>query len=191
MRLDGLPVDACGGQVDPWRRSEGSGGQQAAVEPVAQSVWRPGRPCWRPWPPRASRAARLLPVPLIGGSTAEGEGLLARSGTLCDAAPWSVVCACLQAWQAKLRPRWTFRLPGPSYPLPISPPTSTRAHSCCALAACPPASRGPALILSQLARPLPQGVSSSSTSARFCMLLLLHACHRAHVRCCGSGGAAH
>jgi hypothetical protein len=201
LRL-GLSVDTCGGRVFLWSPGrEGNRGQQAAVGPVAQSPCAvpgvhagdhgpPGRVVWS--------APRSCEGQQVGGSTAAGEGWLARSGTLCDAASWSVVCACLQAWQAKLRPRWTFRQPGPSCPLllppslpPCAPPPPVQGRI--------PAVRLPHARPPRAAQrsfchswqgPFPRACPAP-LRARDLHAASLHACHHAHVRCCGSSGAAH
>jgi len=52
--------------LDPWEgRQQGTAGRCRAGGPV--TVCRPGRPCWRPWPPRASRV-----VAPLRGSSSEG-----------------------------------------------------------------------------------------------------------------------
>lgn len=166
-------VVSCGGRVSlaPWQ--EGSEGQQAAVGPVALA------PCDVP------------------GALAGDHGPTGLALVRCDAASWSCVsvrrlgrpnCALVGLFVNQVRrvPYLSLYLPLP----PAAPPTSARAHSCCAC-------RMPA----RLARPSAHFVTVGKAPSRgrvqllyerkICMLLLLHACHHAHVRCRGSGGAAH
>lgn len=115
-------VVSCGGRVSlaPWQ--EGSEGQQAAVGPVALA------PCDVP------------------GALAGDHGPTGLALVRCDAASWSCV-SVRRLGRPKLRPRWTFRQPGPScpLPLPLSPsPASSPTYQCkSAFLLCLPHARPP------------------------------------------------
>ena len=184
------------------------GGRGAASRPE-----RSGRRAWPPGPSRADppgsrgsvdatadgRVARLhahvAAERAAGWGTAAGRGGALAHVRFVTRCLGRCVCACraglpagAQGWVGGFCQPGRSRVPIPR-PLPRPRP---RVGALLLLRACRKHARlaRPALILSQLAKPLPRACPAP-LRARDSMLFPLHTCHHALVQCGGSGGAAH